>query len=295
MDIKDLNKNQIVLLTLLVSFVTSIATGIITVSLMQQAPAGVTKVINQVVERTVEKVSPVVNAVTGATNTVTTKETTVVVKEDDLIGKSIDTTKPSIVAVREKSINAQGLAVNSFVGWGTVISNNGIIATDVMNVSNDSPYTILTDDGVVFDTKIIARDNDRGIAYVQVVRDKSDKTSSGYNFTSVKVADMSKLHLGQTLIAFGGNAKKAVTVGILSSFNTIEVKGTASTSPMQTKVSSILATISPIGNQTGGPLINGFGEVVGLSTTNGIGDRTSNYVSIALVQDQLEAVLKASQ
>ena len=35
-----LNKQQLILLTLLISFVTSIATGIVTVSLMDQAPQG---------------------------------------------------------------------------------------------------------------------------------------------------------------------------------------------------------------------------------------------------------------
>ena len=42
----DLNKNQIILLTLLISFVTSIATGIITTSLLQEAPVEVTRNIN---------------------------------------------------------------------------------------------------------------------------------------------------------------------------------------------------------------------------------------------------------
>jgi hypothetical protein len=58
MDLEQLTKHQTLLLTLLVSFVTSIATGIVTVSLMDQAPEGVTRVINQIVERTVETVVP---------------------------------------------------------------------------------------------------------------------------------------------------------------------------------------------------------------------------------------------
>ena len=58
MDIKDLNKFQLLLLAVLLSFVTSIATGITTVTLMQQAPPSVTTPITQVVRETVEKIVP---------------------------------------------------------------------------------------------------------------------------------------------------------------------------------------------------------------------------------------------
>ena len=47
MDIKDLNKSQLILLAILLSFITSIATGIVTVTLMQQAPSSVTVPINR--------------------------------------------------------------------------------------------------------------------------------------------------------------------------------------------------------------------------------------------------------
>ena len=52
MDIKDLNKPQLIMLALLLSFVTSIATGIVTVSLMSQAPPQVAASVNHVIERT---------------------------------------------------------------------------------------------------------------------------------------------------------------------------------------------------------------------------------------------------
>src|SRR3989344_6866073 len=58
MDIQDLNKSQLILLAVLLSFVTSIATGITTVTLMQQAPDSVTVPITRVVRETVEKVVP---------------------------------------------------------------------------------------------------------------------------------------------------------------------------------------------------------------------------------------------
>jgi hypothetical protein len=58
MDIKDLNKQQLILLAILLSFVISIATGITTVTLMEQAPSSVTMPITRVVQQTVEKIVP---------------------------------------------------------------------------------------------------------------------------------------------------------------------------------------------------------------------------------------------
>ena len=56
MDLKDLNKQQLILLTMLFSFVISIATGIVSISLMKVAPPIVPQTINRVIERTINNV-----------------------------------------------------------------------------------------------------------------------------------------------------------------------------------------------------------------------------------------------
>lgn len=65
MDIEELSKTQLLLLTILVSFVTSIATGVLTVSLLDQAPTTVTQTVNRIVDHTIETVTTQVPVIGG--------------------------------------------------------------------------------------------------------------------------------------------------------------------------------------------------------------------------------------
>lgn len=274
MDIENLNRTQIILLTLLVSFVTSIATGIVTVSLLQQAPPGITQTINRVVERTVEKVVP---ATTGGAVAGITKETTVVVKEDDLITGSIEKNGKSVVSIFEKTPGPDGLLRSSFVGWGIVLTDKGIIATDSGIIADSGIYAVTASDGKSFETKTLSQDEDIGIALLEV-----SLGDSTYTFSAAPVGDADILKLGQSVIAFGGKERQAISVGVVSALTPISRSQEGTTTPT-TFVGFIDASASPAEGARGGALSNIFGEIIGMS----VGDRSTRFVSENLIREKL--------
>ncbi len=74
MDIEDLSKTQLLLLTILVNFVVGIATGVLTVSLLDQAPTTVTQTVNRIVDHTIETVTTQVANETNDSSPPSTEE-----------------------------------------------------------------------------------------------------------------------------------------------------------------------------------------------------------------------------
>ena len=125
---EELTKTQVVLLTLFVSFVTSIATGIVTITLLEQAPVGVTQTINKVVEHTVERIIP-----GQSTTTVTVKE--VLVTGDDVIPRVVESSKGALVRITAPFVDEAGESYEkSFTG--AIVSNDYIVSAREISSSS---------------------------------------------------------------------------------------------------------------------------------------------------------------
>jgi S1-C subfamily serine protease len=196
---EDLTKHQLILIVLLITFVTSIATGIITFSLLQQAPVEVTQQINRVVERTIQQVAPAV----GQPEKVTT---TVVVNEDDRVLETIAKNEKSIVRLR--TIQADGSEI--FSGIGIVVSDDGVIVADARSLVT-SPSEILFSDGKTYPTGKIFNDDADGLVFIKANVPQSD--NSKYTFYPATFGDSDGVKIGQTLVAISGKDSNAASVG----------------------------------------------------------------------------------
>ncbi len=227
MKMENLNKTQIVLLTLLTSFVTSIATGIVTVTLMDQAPPGVTKTINRVIERTIETVTP-------GENKVTTVVKEVVVKEKDLIANAVEKSSKSLVQV--SAVDSDGVKI--LLGLGTVMSGDGYIVTDKDRIAGNRNNIMITYNGKDFPADIVSGENDRVVILKIRTEDisgnkqnnpsnpseKSKENETAKNLqenkipemTPVSLVDSNNVKLGQVVVAFDGDVGDAIQTGIVT-------------------------------------------------------------------------------
>lgn len=259
MDIEKLTKHQIVLLTLLVSFMTSIATGIVTVSLMDQAPPEVSRTINQIVERTIEKVVPAdVPAAAAATpaKPVVTKETTVIVKDDDAVSTAIANAQQGMVRI--VSANDK----DTLLARGIVVSASGVVLSDRVSLEQTGTLNFMAylPDGSLVPATMRQPSGTSTLAVLDL------KLATSSQISPISIADPSKLKLGQTVIRIGGNGGDTIGTGVIA-------KLPSTMSPAHHD----LIEASVVSNTPGSVLLSLFGEAVGITTSDSVSSGSDFY------------------
>jgi S1-C subfamily serine protease len=256
MDIEHLSKSQIVLLTLLVSFVTSIATGIVTVSLMDQAPPAIAQTVNRVIERTVEKVVPA-----GQTAAVVTQQKTVVVKESDLIAQAVDRVNPSIVRFYTSAPDTP-----TFLGLGVVLDASGTLVADDDALADRADAVAELSDGTRVRAFVHSRDPLSGIAYLQSATTTLEGKS--VHWSPVTISTTQPV-LGESVVALSGRTVSRIADGIITTLF-----------PAQKGAPQVIDTgIAAESIVSGSPLIDTDGSLIGVSTSVARASSSSGFVS----------------
>jgi len=148
-------------------------------------------------------------------------------------------------------------------GTGFIISEDGMVLTNKHVVlDQDADYTVLTLDGESFSAEVLARDPVQDIAILKIKQEGNFKS-----FPQVKLGNSDKIQVGQTVIAIGyvlGRYQNTISVGVVSGLGrTI----TASGGGFYETIEDVIQTDTAINKgNSGGPLLNLRGEVIGINT-----------------------------
>ncbi len=154
-------------------------------------------------------------------------------------------------------------------GTGFIISEDGMVLTNKHVVlDEEAEYTVLTLDGSEFLAEILAKDPVQDIAILQIKENNSTSSKESLmSFPQVILGDSDDIKVGQTSIAIGyalGKYQNAISVGVISGLGrTI----TASSGGFYETLEDIIQTDAAINRgNSGGPLLNLKGEVIGINT-----------------------------
>jgi serine protease Do len=145
------------------------------------------------------------------------------------------------------------------LGSGYIISPDGYIVTNDHVAGNASRITVTLTDGISYDAKLIGSDPVSDIALLKI---------DGENFPYVEPGNSDEIIIGEWVIALGNpfglfevNDKPTVTVGVISAtgMNLEPINDRYYLNMIQTD-----AAIN--GGNSGGPLVNSLGEVIGMNT-----------------------------
>ncbi|MDO4612319.1 MAG: trypsin-like peptidase domain-containing protein [Candidatus Saccharibacteria bacterium] len=191
-------------------------------------------------------------------------------------GNSANFVEGSIADVAEKvsesvvsivtSTKVSGYFGNSYdseaAGTGIVVSGDGYILTNKHVIDGATSITVILDNGTSYDgVKVAAVDPLDDVAFLKI--------EGVSDLKAAMLGDSKTIQVGQQVIAVGnalGEYRNTVTAGIISGTRRSLV-ATDSTGTMSEQLSDMIQTDAAINSgNSGGPLVNAAGEVIGINT-----------------------------
>ena len=182
--------------------------------------------------------------------------------------------------------------VSQAAGTGFILSSDGYIATNKHVVANATKIGVILDDGSTYeDVELIGTDpiNDFAIIKIKDVKD----------LTPIKIGDSKTTNIGQQVVAIGnalGTYQNSVTSGIISGKGRSLTASDSSRTTYETLSDMIQTDAAINGGNSGGPLVNAAGEVIGINTAYASqGNNVGFAIPINSVKGIMAGVLKDSK
>lgn len=169
-------------------------------------------------------------------------------------------------------------------GTGFIVSGDGLIVTNKHVVSDtEAEYIVLTNDGERYDAVVLARDPVQDLAILKI-------NKSG--LPTLLLGNSDTVQIGQTVIAIGnalGEFRNTVSVGVISG---LQRTITASGGGASEIIDEVIQTDAAINRgNSGGPLLNLRGEVIGINTAIALGAENIGFaIPVNKVKKDIEQV-----
>ena len=165
---------------------------------------------------------------------------------------------PSAVAITAKS-NMYGFSATS-LGSGFIISEDGYVVTNHHVIENASSITVILSDKTEIEATLIGSDSLSDLAVLKIEHD---------GLVPMEIGNSDDVIVGESVVAIGAPAgltfAGSVTDGIVSGINR-DIAITDSYGRVQKRMTLIQTNATINKGNSGGPLINSRGQVIGINT-----------------------------
>jgi len=181
------------------------------------------------------------------------------------IAEMVSKVAPAVVSVLVKA-NARGalgqLQVDSGAGTGMIVTADGFVLTNKHVVAGAKLVTVVTDAGDTYeDVEVVGVDPLNDVAFLKIPGVK--------DLPTVKLGDSKTITVGQQVVTIGnalGQYANTISAGIVSGTGRSITASDSSGTGTETLIDMIQTDAAINLGNSGGPLVNAAGEVIGINT-----------------------------
>ncbi|MFN6963913.1 MAG: Do family serine endopeptidase [Pyrinomonadaceae bacterium] len=165
------------------------------------------------------------------------------------------------------------------IGSGFIVDRSGYIVTNAHVIEEASRITVKLDDGQEFTARVIGSDDETDLAVLKI--------DAGRDLPFVDLGNSDSAKVGEWVLAIGSpfGLSRTVTAGIISQ--------TKRETPQATAFQRFIQTDAAINKgNSGGPLVNLKGEVIGVNSQIATSTGDYNGVGFALPSNEVATVYK---
>ena len=176
-------------------------------------------------------------------------------------------------------------------GTGVIVSQDGYVLTNKHVIADATKIYIVLDDGTVYkDVELKATDPLNDIAFLKI--------NGAEDLTAATLGDSKSVVLGEQVIAIGnalGQYQNSVTAGIVSGAGR-SLTATDSSYQNAESLTDMIQTDAAINSgNSGGPLVNAAGEVIGINTAVSSANSIGFAIPISAVKGMLKSLISTGE